>query len=189
MVWGVKKASFLGLEMGYIGVKRVMSRVYICEVIPDWVGDPAHPDDRIFGSHSPLLVEDGIQMGVGTKGISEGGALVFRRSEGNVWGSTLLGAVPVLTRSFVSVGFYEGWSLGVSFSDPPVKVKPYDLFTEPFLGAWPELDEVFIWTERIPLQQRGHYSQFAVGSRADYEKSVRKLRDDKRARGWMNLGG
>jgi len=165
----------MGWRNGYIEEKNeLMSRVYICDVIPDRVDDPEYPEDRIFREHSPTLVEDGIHLIVGTKGASEGGALVFRRSDGNVWPSVLLGRVPVITRSFVSVGFNEGWSLSVSFSESPIKDGRYDEITTPFFGAWPDLDEIFIWSGRIPVQQRGHYSQFFVGGRAEYEESVRQ---------------
>lgn len=158
--------------MTYIGVKRVMSRVYQCEVIPDRVSDPNYPEDRIFGPHSPALVGDGIYLRVGSKGASDGGALVFRRSEGNVWSSTLLGRVPVIARSFVGVAFNEDWSLSVSFSDAPIKVRLHDDITTPFFGAWPDLEEVFIWSGRIPL----HYTRFVVGGRSEYEKSVSEWR-------------
>lgn len=172
--FGARNGLGLGPEMGYIGVKRVMSRVYICEVIPDGVGDPAHQRARIFGKHSPTLVGDALQLIVGSKGVSYGGALVFRRSEGDVWSATIIGRVPVLTRDFVAVGFNSDWVLSVTFSDLIRKDLLHDPFTEPFYGAWPDLDEVFIWTERTAVHQRGHSSRFRVGGRAEYEESLRK---------------
>lgn len=149
-----------------------MSRFYHCEVIPDRAWDPAYPEDRVF-IYLPKIVGERVVLPVGAKGASEGGALVFRRIARPVWTKVLLGHFVVPTREVFSVGFDKErmWSLSVSFSDPPLSSSYYDPVAKPFVGAWPDLDEVFIWVDN---SEDSHTARFIVGGRAEYEESVRK---------------